>query len=71
VTILEQSPALPPGALKGARTIVVAGRRARLRAPHAGSSVFVATWRTAAARYLMLANGSRPDVLEEFIGCLP
>jgi hypothetical protein len=71
VTIVEESPALPEAKLKPSQKIVVNGRHVSLRPPNGRFSLYIATWKTAHARYLMLANGNRPDALKRFIACLP
>lgn len=70
VLIIEQSPRLPWAGMKGGHTIVVAGRRVSLRAPTSRIKAFGAQWHTVHARYLALANGTDPAVLEHFIACL-
>jgi hypothetical protein len=69
VAILEESPTLPAQPVAAGRSIVVAGKRVSLA--RAGTGDSLATWKTAHARYLMLANGDRAATLKEFIRCLP
>jgi hypothetical protein len=71
VTILERSPALRQGPVKGGRTTNVAGRRVSLLAPSATYPLYVASWKTARASYLVLGNGKRANTLKRFIACLP
>ena len=71
VLIVEQSPELPAIGVVHGHTISVGGQRVSIRAPTGKINVFEAQWNTQAARYVALANGNSPTVLEKFIGCLP
>lgn len=72
VMLVEQSPSLPQVGIRLGHTVTVAGHKVSLRYPGAGGArVFGAQWNTSRARYIALANGTRPDTLERFISCLP
>ena len=70
VTIVERAPVGPPPQLAGGKEITVAGRRVSLR-NRTKTTIYVAAWKTATARYTALADGATPVTLERFIACLP
>jgi hypothetical protein len=71
MVVVEQSPALVRGRVKGGREVNIAGRSVSLLYPSGRFQNFLAQWKTARARYLVFANGSTPATLSRLIGCLP
>ena len=70
VTIVEQAPTGPRGKVNGGHEIVVAGRAVSLSPRTTKSPSNVAQWKTKAAKYLMLADGTTAT-LRQIISCLP
>ena len=70
VTIVEQQPAQPRGKIGGGHEIVVAGHKVSLSPRTTKSPSNVAQWKTKAAKYLMLADGTTA-ALKKIIACLP
>jgi hypothetical protein len=69
--LLEYPPALPSGFINHGHFRIIAGRRVSFLVRPAPTFGFAARWKTRSALYIVIANGTRPAVLERVIGCLP
>jgi hypothetical protein len=71
VLILERPPSGPRGNIRGGHDIVIAGRNVSLLKTRGGAATYAAQWKTRAAHYVMLVNGSSTATLARLVACLP